>query len=380
MKIIMSIVNILLKLNSVILIYFISLLVIFTGASSNILLSEILIFLGIVLCIIRIGRRYYNLKLLNYIHIFPIKFSEDQEERGNQILDISFLALLIASMLNFLHLAQIERIYSILNKYPNEVTLVLLPLVFLPMILYLSIVKNSYFMKAISILITSVQGVFFLIITMLFVEVTFLAISSSFTDKAFTLPSSIFDYSLMLSLPVFIEYNLKYILGLSLISLLFQIFILYLTPPYQLIKLEEAYKILNIYVVCIGMLIFLWSPHIYKFAESHKENLINEIQSEKTIGFEERTKFISDVKEINEGTFTRMISILFVPYTVGTMFVTFILNMRRNRSKKHAKEMLKFLLDNDTRLDIDLVKRIIYYTGDEHDIIFSIMNFKRRIT
>lgn len=362
-------------INYAILCYFVFVFSYFLSKPSGVIdiIASILISISYIY---RIFVRFINLKNFSYIDTDYLYLETDATERASQILDV-FAIVLLSTFVYIRIFCLAPNIEVFLNQHGLIGIIIFSTFVFL-LSVYFSLSKTSYLLKALSILFTTIQGV----VIVLFSIVIFLTFILSFftNDVQWT---EIFKFKSvdLLMLMISFDISIRHVIIIGLISILCQIIFFILTPAYQLGSLEIAYKVLNVFFAIVAMIALVGSGLVYNYAIEDKGDLINEINNayvENEITDNEFMILERNIETVSKSTLTSIVAILFMPYTIGALFISLLLSLRKRycdrKAKKYIRRLIIALDNNDSNtIHKELVKKILYFSNDEHIVVLQML-------
>jgi hypothetical protein len=338
------------------------------------LLVNLVLFLVITIYVCRIWLRYVSLRNFQFIEFEPLDLKSDSKQRGEQILDIVICTAVFVLLLMQGEVSNYVGADSFVNGF-LAVLCILVP------VIYLSISQNSFLLKTISIFFTTIYGIFIGVFGVLF-TLAYLINLFQGTTNHLTLP---FDsYNLVILSIAFDSFKLE-ILIFGVVSFFVQLIFWLITPAYQLGSLENAYKLLNFLVAMIAAITLILSPNLYGYVMKDKDAVIAELHKEHAsnkVSSGELEEIKANINDISRATYTNAIAILFVPYTLGSLFISILITLKRSRCEKKALRLMNAIIENYGRTgglpstDIH-AKQVVYLSGDKHATNLKMLTIKR---
>ncbi|WP_238918030.1 hypothetical protein [Clostridium sp. YIM B02555] len=347
---------------------FLSMLLIDSTIVKGVLLS-----LYSVIFILRICFRRKKLNNLYYYKINDENQKEDRSMRSYQLGDGVAIVMFIFLVVLF---------YS--DKNTSSIIFIF---AFVIMIYFtfasisISRIRFNTFLKVITLLLSTIQGVIMVLSGIYFitgsVAIIMKLIRTGKIDYNIIVETffEIIDYRKIMKFTYFIkEYNNSVaitIIILTLISILLYIIFIRSVPAYQLDKLSFALKIVNAISVLFGIAIYFYGNGIYPYIQEY----INGFKSDpqlilKYLGDNPPNELINYVENYNKAEIINLGYILFLPYTIAILIANLVVEFIKSKYTKKANLALDKIFEiceNDSSEDIEIYeKRFYYYGGDKH--------------
>jgi len=162
-----------------------------------------------------------------------------------------------------------------------------------------------------------------------------------------------------------------------IISLFFQLLIIFVRPVYHLSKTKISLRILSVIFTIATISLML-------FASDIKDMLLHVINNNKfdPVQIKEINQYLgSDFnKAITDSFIQRLVTIVFLPYTIGALVCLLIIDLKENKYKKKAKKYYFKAISNHyknhTENVVKYLKKSIYF-GDTFEInIYNTSEFR----
>jgi len=317
---------------------------------------------------LRILNRGKKLRELDFFEIDD--FSNDRRSRAEYLLDCCNLFAMIVLQI------------SISNKINEELGFSILALglyIYLILAIMYSSVKSTKLMPLLlAIFNTSLVGLTVSISFIFGVVYLFLRVGNDLihfvTGKYLFIETLINQYR-NVSFHEFIFSITPYwkeILIIQLLSIVFQLIFTFVYPAYGIGKLAIAFKCISIALVILSMS-FIYSQVDTEYEINiMKEELLNNVDFDdakliESDNFKEELEILSNY---NSKKFDNLISLITMPYTIGSLICLFIIEVIRYRNDCKADELVVELVSNRWKMDSSeeyiLAKQILYFGGKKY--------------
>ncbi len=329
----------------------------------------------ILLCtfVYRVIKRGLELK---YIDASKFDLGNDSDERACQIIEV-FITSLLGVFIVF-KIGNFNINFLLNNQILNYI---LFPIVVFIISSYFALSRCSHILKAISILMTTIQG-------LLIVPIGAIAIIGSITmflsslTKELTMPQlQPFEATDLLMIVASYELMIGRMVLFGIASILCQVLFFAFIPPYQTNSLQIAYKILNVFIVASATVILMVSGFAYDYAMEGKDELIKTIEIDYQVNEISEGEYKAVMKGINtvsKSSFANIIAILFMPYTIGVLLISILISLRENKYEKKTQDLIFRLIsaikkDYSKEYQEELIRKILYYSNKKHIVILKMI-------
>ena len=233
-----------------------------------------------------------------------------------------------------------------------------------------SVVYDNVLIKSITILFSTMQGAMVLVVIfsmgLMLLETGLLMFNNSDAEililqdavqsgKPIILEVAVVAIWFIEKCPIVIAFEI----GFTTILLTLYVCIL---PPYQLNKLQLSFQVVNIIMVLVGVVSFLFSGEIANYINEPKEmsEFLKSYDAIKEIGY------CVGKEEINT-----MLSAVVLPYTFAILIVNICIQKKKEISGKRTNDILERIKISE-EIDYDeleeLKKEYYYYAGDRRTL------------
>lgn len=300
-----------------------------------------------------IYKAYNNISSLKNFEINNKK--DDQRKRAKTV---GILLVLIYSLiLNF---------SVILPEWQTRnVTNALIYILLIIFILYLILRFNNIFATILLIYSSTLVGIISLLYVFLVIVV---ALNYIINVGSVPILPPLGEDSLIL-LVIYIPQYYPFIWINVVVSLLIQITIILIRPAYTLSQTKSSFMFLSVAFSVTTITLFLFTGEI-------RDYFINFIQAYefKPEDLSELTKVLGDLNSaITDSFIQRMITVIFLPYTIGSYICLYIVELIENKQKRKACEYYYAALyynskefEEETYINL---RKCLYFGGDIYEMI-----------
>lgn len=358
------------KIRSFVLFYIFFFIIFFTTFIFKSGFIMVCVVLGLSFCtlfMIRILNRGKKLKNLYFFDIEEVGYKKDAIQRGDQLGDVVailiFLFLIISLSLD----------NNAMKEFGNNLFgLTLFCSIFYFVSASISITKNSKALKVITILLSTIQGILFLMITM---SIILLSILNLFEGRMTEIPriiSTIFNNEYIVMLCFIAENSLKEMVVIMMSSIILLLTFIFISPPYQIEEVSLSFKIVNLLIVILSIIIFFYAniywESIQQFIDNVNLRMVqNQFEYDMTII---PIQYIT--KEFSKKSITNMGYILILPYTLGAIIANLSIDFLKKKYNKEVLKSMAFIVDMNEKNIKDKEslhfheKRYFYYGGNKY--------------
>lgn len=302
------------------------------------------------------------------VYYKPGKPKEDCKKRAEvtiKILGVIYSLILIWAL--FLSKGNIE-----INVILENVFIFVLILLFSLYVLlkYANILTTTFIIYA-----SSFVGFFSIIYFILFI-LKFLEkiISGGIWDFSFM---SFLNVKDMLILALYIPKHYPTILTLLSIALIVQFISVFLIPAYLLSTSKLSFRIVSVIFGLATVFLLLASTEIKNIFINIVQKQLNQTE------INELSLIIGQLPDaITEAYIQRIINVLFLPYTIGSLICSLLIDFKENLFKKKAKkyfyQALLYSKNKCYEKTISTLKKCVYFGGDAYEInVYNTIEFKK---
>lgn len=301
-----------------------------------------------ILNIIRIINRTVELKkglyFLDYNH-----FIVDARKRADQWGDLAITLVCILMLMSLNN--------EFFKDFGNSAEgIVFLSIIFFVSIAGVSISKNSVPLKIVTILLSTIQGIFFILIVL--ANILGLITSGTYIMGDF------FDAGQMIDICYIIETSLNEYMPIVIGGVLINILYITFTPPYQLDRLAFTYKVVNLGCIFISLVVFWKANSNIDSINVYIESMRNSLE---VMRWREYSEYMNSFSKSN---ITNTIYIILLPYTFSIVCNGLYIEILKKRYEKKCKMYLDILMQNieDNHSYIYTKRYYEYYGGDEYKV------------
>ena len=266
--------------------------------------------------------------------------------------------------------------FAFTNSTNSKLIAILIAALIFSALIYVLIRFYNPILTAIIIFASSIPGLFCTLITATIGLGLISAILDYLSTETFNIYSTFSGFRPFSDLIILVLLTPKYqpFLYISLlISLVIQLLIIFVRPPYLISKTKSAFKLLSITLTIATMFLVLYSANIKEFfINAVNPNVFN------TSSFKDLAYYFKDLDSntITESFVQRIISINSFPYTIGSIVCLFIIECKENIQKKLAKRYYYNALYYNSRRIYDkallYLKKSLLFGNDLYE--FAILN------
>jgi hypothetical protein len=378
--------KILVETRSFVLFYILSFIMFFFMLALKTKSIQVLVLLPMFYCVLfslRLYVRGKKLKRLDYFNIHEKGYKTDAKKRGDQLGDIVAIIVYI-----FLALSVDKDFFKDFGN--STIGISLFCCVFYFAAASASIARNSKFLKVITILLSTIQGLLFLLIG---TSIILIFISSVLQGRGIQPAESFlttFEGEFIVSLCYFSEAFLKETILVMISSIFLFIVFIFSTPPYQLEELAMAFKIVNILIIILSIMVYIFANMSWVSIQE----FIKGVSSNDSIHVLQYMELDPDFRDymqmFTKSSIINMGYILFLPYTLGAVISNLTIEfLKKNYSKKamYALDRIIDLKSNGLVEQEEICRnerQYFFWGGDKHllkihDAIYKAQNSEESV-
>jgi len=225
---------------------------------------------------------------------------------------------------------------------------------------------------------SSIIGLFSLIYVLLFI-IKFLEKINTGMIGSIDFVSYI-DLKDMTILALYIPKHYPSIITILTIALIVQFMSVFFIPAYFLSKSKLSFRIVSVIFGLATVALLLASTEIKNIFQSIVQTQLNQKE------INELSVIIGQLPDaITEGYIQRIINFLFLPYTIGSLLCSLLIEFKEHSYKMKAKEYFYQALSNSQskcyEKTICAIKKCVYFGGDAYEInVYNTVEFKEYLS
>ena len=229
---------------------------------------------------------------------------------------------------------------------------------------YYSIKRNSLLLKCISLFSSTVQGLLCIMvastITCNFIVNRLCSITGAPVEPSGVSFLRVQIPQIIIALTYCFERQIKWTVGMLLITIILYFLVIFLTPIYQFQNLKLALQIVNICMTIIGVIAFFSGDIFCDYLRWHRYSIIYEFVDEQEVYKYALSYGVSQYKNL--------FYLMVLPYTCGILFANIFVNLKNDRIMAKKKEVFLEIVRNKDFQCQERIQRYYALGGNSTDL------------